>query len=293
MLETAQPSGGAATRQSAAQAEQYKVDLHSQVGLASRRASDGVDQVVEAERPVGGRPVAAEIRAREVVAPDGVRLHVREAGPETAPAILFIHGWSQSWLSWVRQLESELAERFRLVAFDLRGHGMSDEPHVPEAYTETRRWADDVDALITELELDRPILVGWSFGGYVTCDYIRAHGQGALAGLNLVDILVSPFVRKWVATRGPLDNSDLLRSVTLRSWSVRETPTRSPAAPPPPTSSTAAARAASRSTRESATCRSSRRRTASTASSANSPPPSSPGVERSRSMTTGYLPPHA
>jgi non-heme chloroperoxidase len=221
--------------------------------------------------------VAAEIRAREVVAPDGVRLHVREAGPETAPAILFIHGWSQSWMSWVRQLESELAERFRLVAFDLRGHGMSDEPRVPEAYTEARRWADDVDTLITELELDRPILVGWSFGGYVTCDYIRAHGQGALAGLNLVDwavmladtpteraltgdgfndyfegsisedlptsieamigfvdesyakpiskadrdlvlafnILVSPFVRKWMATRGALDNSDLLRSVKL------------------------------------------------------------------------------
>lgn len=221
--------------------------------------------------------MAAEIRAREVVAPDGVRLHVREAGPEMAPAILFIHGWSQSWLSWKGQFESELAERFRLVSFDLRGHGMSDEPREPEAYTEARRWADDVDALITGLDLDRPILVGWSFGGYVTCDYIRAHGQKALAGLNLVDwavmigdtpkeraltgdgfndyfegsisddlptsieamigfvdecyekpiskadrdlvlafnILVSPFVRKWVATRGALDNSDLLRSVTL------------------------------------------------------------------------------
>ena len=221
--------------------------------------------------------MATEIRVREIVAPDGVRLHVREAGPETAPAILFIHGWSQSWLSWLGQFESDLAERFRLVAFDLRGHGMSDEPREPEAYTEARRWADDVDTLITELSLDRPILVGWSFGGYVTCDYIRAHGQEAVAGLNLVDwavmigdtpkeraltgdgfndyfegsisddlptsieamigfvdecyekpiskadrdlvlafnILVSPFVRKWVATRGALDNSDLLRSVTL------------------------------------------------------------------------------
>ncbi|HEY0278267.1 MAG TPA: alpha/beta hydrolase [Solirubrobacterales bacterium] len=221
--------------------------------------------------------MAAEFRVKEVVAPDGVRLHVRETGPEDAPAILFIHGWSQSWLSWKGQFESELAERFRLVAFDLRGHGMSDEPRETEAYTEARRWADDVDALITGLELDRPILVGWSFGGYVTCDYLRAHGQAAVAALNLVDwavmigdtpkeraltgdgfndyfegsisddlptsieamigfvdecyekpiskadrdlvlafnILVSPFVRKWVATRGALDNSDLLRSVAL------------------------------------------------------------------------------
>jgi pimeloyl-ACP methyl ester carboxylesterase len=236
-----------------------------------------------------------DIRVREVVGPDGVRLHVRETGPADGPPILFIHGWSQSWLSWKRQMESELADEFRLVAFDLRGHGMSDEPREPDAYTEARRWADDVDALIGGLGLHRPILVGWSFGGYVTCDYIRAYGQDALAGLNLVDwavmigdtpkeraltgdgfndyfegsisddlptsiaamvgfvdecyakpisredrdlllafnILVSPFVRKWVATRGTLDNSELLRGVRLPvlvSQGDRDTITRRAAA---------------------------------------------------------------
>lgn len=218
-----------------------------------------------------------QIRAREVISADGVRLHVREAGPPSAPPILFIHGWSQSWLSWHRQMESQLSERFRLIAFDLRGHGMSDCPRQEQAYTQAQRWADDVAALIRELELRRPLLVGWSFGGYVTCDYIRAYGQSALGGLNLVswavmigdtpkeraltgsgfndhfegsisedlptsiaaitafvdechareisredrdlllcfNVIVPPFVRRATATRGALDNSELLSGLTL------------------------------------------------------------------------------
>ena len=58
----------------------------------------------------------------------GLRLHVREWGKEDAPSILFIHGWSQNHLCWKNQYESMLAEDFRLVALDLRGHGMSEAP---------------------------------------------------------------------------------------------------------------------------------------------------------------------
>jgi non-heme chloroperoxidase len=56
----------------------------------------------------------------------GLRLHVREWGKPHGPAILFIHGWSQNHLCWARQYESPLADEFRLVAYDLRGHGMSE-----------------------------------------------------------------------------------------------------------------------------------------------------------------------
>ena len=58
----------------------------------------------------------------------GLHLHVREWGPKNGPAILFIHGWSQNHLCWRRQWESPLADEFRLVAFDCRGHGMSQAP---------------------------------------------------------------------------------------------------------------------------------------------------------------------
>jgi pimeloyl-ACP methyl ester carboxylesterase len=58
--------------------------------------------------------------------------------------------FSQSNLSWSRQVKSDLAKEFRIVTFDLRGHGNSDKPLVPEAYRESRRWADDIDAIIKQ-----------------------------------------------------------------------------------------------------------------------------------------------
>jgi pimeloyl-ACP methyl ester carboxylesterase len=117
----------------------------------------------------------------------GLRLHVREWGKADGPPILFIHGWSQNHLCWVKQYESALAEEFRLVAFDLRGHGMSESPLGQDHYTDGKLWADDVASIIDELSLDRPVLVGWSYGPYVICDYIRAYGQDHIAAINVVE----------------------------------------------------------------------------------------------------------
>ena len=81
----------------------------------------------------------------------GLRLHVREWGDPAGPPILFIHGWSQNHLCWAPQYESALADEFRLIAFDLRGHGMSEAPLEPEHYTDGELWADDVAAIIDHL----------------------------------------------------------------------------------------------------------------------------------------------
>jgi non-heme chloroperoxidase len=120
------------------------------------------------------------------VAGGGLRLRVREWGRADGPPILFIHGLSQSHLCWARQYQSALAEEFRLVAYDLRGHGMSEAPLEPEHYTDGRLWADDVAAIIQQLRLDRPVLVGWSYGGPIICDYLRAHGQGRIGAIDFV-----------------------------------------------------------------------------------------------------------
>jgi non-heme chloroperoxidase len=117
----------------------------------------------------------------------GLRLHVREWGRADGPPILFIHGWSQNHLCWARQYESSLAEEFRLVAFDLRGHGMSAAPLEPEHYTDSSLWADDVAAIIDQLKLDRPVLVGWSYGAFVICDYVRVHGTDGIAAIEFVE----------------------------------------------------------------------------------------------------------
>jgi non-heme chloroperoxidase len=115
-----------------------------------------------------------------------LRLHVREWGRPEGPPILFLHGWSQNHLCWTHQYDSTMADEFRLVACDLRGHGMSEAPLEPEHYTDGQRWADDVAAIVDELHLDRPTLVGWSYGALVIGDFVRVHGQHNVGAINFV-----------------------------------------------------------------------------------------------------------
>jgi non-heme chloroperoxidase len=125
-----------------------------------------------------------------IVGGGGLKLHVREWGKQDAPAVLFIHGWSQNHLCWRKQYESTLADKFRLVAFDLRGHGLSEAPESPGAYTEPQLWADDIAAIVKQLNLRQPALVGWSYAGFVICDYLRAYGQDDISGVNFVGAAV-------------------------------------------------------------------------------------------------------
>jgi pimeloyl-ACP methyl ester carboxylesterase len=114
----------------------------------------------------------------------GVQLHVVETGNPKGRPILFLHGTSQCWLSWSRQLNSDLANDYRLLAMDLRGHGLSDKPR--DAYGESKAWADDVNAAIETLKLDHPVLSGSSYGPLVFLDYIRHYGEDRIAGIHLV-----------------------------------------------------------------------------------------------------------
>ena len=78
-------------------------------------------------------------------------------------------------------MDSDLAEDFRLVAIDLRGHGLSDKPQ--EGYTDSRLWAEDVHAVIEALKLDKPVLCGWSYGPLVILDYLRHCGEERVGGM--------------------------------------------------------------------------------------------------------------
>ena len=115
----------------------------------------------------------------------GTRLHVVETGNASGRPIVFVHGFSQCRLSWNRQLNSDLAYDHRLVAMDLRGHGLSERPG-EDGYGDSKMWADDVDAVIRALDLDHPILCGWSYGPLVILDYIRHYAEDSIAGVNFV-----------------------------------------------------------------------------------------------------------
>ena len=140
--------------------------------------------------PEAGAPIARH----EVRGGGGLRLHVREWGDRHGPSLLLVHGWSQSQLCWARQVEGRLAQGFRIVTFDIRGHGMSEKPPGADPYRDAGLWADDVAAVIDRLGLDRPVLVASSYGGFIATDFVRAYGEQAIAGINLVGgaVLLKP-----------------------------------------------------------------------------------------------------
>jgi non-heme chloroperoxidase len=149
--------------------------------------------------------------------PDGVSIAVQEWGYASGPEIVFIHGFSQSHLCWKKQIESELAESFRMITYDLRGHGDSDKPLEAAYYQESSRWAQELHSVIAEAHLRRPFLVGWSYGGRVVCDYLLIYGDDSIAGINFVGAMTKTS-SEWdspgrklisaMATAGPSENAE-------------------------------------------------------------------------------------
>jgi non-heme chloroperoxidase len=117
---------------------------------------------------------------------DDLWLEVREWGDPTGPELLLVPGVAQSYLSFVRQYSAPAFARFRVVSFDPRGHGLSDQPLGDAYYQDGRRWSGDVQAVIDALGLRRPVLAGWSLGGRIVRQYLVDHGDAALSGLAFI-----------------------------------------------------------------------------------------------------------
>jgi pimeloyl-ACP methyl ester carboxylesterase len=95
---------------------------------------------------------------------NGVRIHLAEAGPADAPAVLLLHGWPQHWYMW-REVIAALRGEFRLLAPDLRGFGWSEAPghgYEPETF------ALDQVGLLDALGLERAFVVGHDWGGFTS-----------------------------------------------------------------------------------------------------------------------------
>jgi pimeloyl-ACP methyl ester carboxylesterase len=116
----------------------------------------------------------------------GTKIAVYEYGDPTGPEILLVHGFSQSHLSWAKQYKSPALQKFRVLVIDLRGHGASEKPTNVESYNNSKVWADDVNAVIKAKNLRKPIIAGWSYGGFIISDYVREYGDGNLGGIVFV-----------------------------------------------------------------------------------------------------------
>ncbi|MDK9704295.1 MAG: alpha/beta hydrolase [Sulfuritalea sp.] len=110
---------------------------------------------------------------------NGIKLHCAAEGAADAPLMLFIHGFPEFWYAWKSQLE-EFGKDHRAVAFDLRGHNLSDKPEGVDAYR-VKPLLEDLRQLIEHLQAGKTdtscILVAHDWGGAIAWTFAAAYPQ--------------------------------------------------------------------------------------------------------------------
>ena len=109
-----------------------------------------------------------------VTTKDGVNIYYKDWGPKEAQPIVFHHGWPLSADDWDNQMLFFLAEGFRVIALDRRGHGRSDQ--VSEGH-DMDHYASDASAVVESLDLRNAVHVGHSTGGGQVARYVAKYGQ--------------------------------------------------------------------------------------------------------------------
>ncbi|MFD5921601.1 alpha/beta fold hydrolase [Kitasatospora sp. NPDC058201] len=124
----------------------------------------------------------------DVRSADGTRLHVEVYGQPGAPTVVLAHGWTCSTRFWAPVIH-RLADRYRVVAYDQRGHGRSEVPPSRVRYS-TRALAEDLSAVLdrTVPAGERAVLAGHSMGGMTV---MAAAGRPEVAERTAAAVLIS------------------------------------------------------------------------------------------------------
>lgn len=114
---------------------------------------------------------------------DGTRIFYKDWGPKTAQPIVFHHGWPLSADDWDNQMLFFLAEGYRVVAHDRRGHGRSDQT---DTGNDMDTYAADVVRLAAELDMKNAVHIGHSTGGGEVARYVARAEAGRVAKAVLI-----------------------------------------------------------------------------------------------------------
>jgi non-heme chloroperoxidase len=131
---------------------------------------------------------------------DGVAIYFKDWGPRDAQPIMFHHGWPLSSDDWENQMFFFLANGFRVVAHDRRGHGRSAQVGVGN---DMDHYAADASAVVEHLDLRNAVHIGHSTGGGEVARYVARYGQpqGRVAKAVLVSA-VPPLMVKTASNPG-------------------------------------------------------------------------------------------
>lgn len=145
---------------------------------------------------------------------NGVRFHLVEAGSAdgSRPLVLLLHGFPELWYGWRSQIGA-LAERFRVVAPDLRGYNLSAKPTSGYDY---ETLSSDVPALIRALGAERAHVVGHDWGGMVAWGAAIFHPEV----VDRLAILNAPHPGAYLRELGR-NPTQLLRSWYIALFQVR------------------------------------------------------------------------
>lgn len=139
-------------------------------------------------------------------------LHYWIRGPEDAPVVVLTHGASMDHRMFTDQREALLDAGYRVLAWDVRGHGLS-KPIGPRFSVSVV--VEDLVAILDQLEIDRVIPVGHSFGGYVSQELLFRHPErvAAIGIIGATDITHVPPTLEYAALK--------LSSYLFRVWPDR------------------------------------------------------------------------
>ncbi len=152
---------------------------------------------------------------------DGVRIHYIDEG-RGAPVIL-VHGFGSSADEhWVRTgMFERLARRWRAIAYDARGHGMSDRPHDPARYGLGNMRADAV-RLMEHLKIPRARMAGYSMGGRITLEVLMRDPQRlsavVLGGYGAAGQIAKPGQRHRIAAALLAEDPAVIEDVLARRF---------------------------------------------------------------------------
>lgn len=123
---------------------------------------------------------------------NGVRMHYEERGSGTA--MVWAHGLGGSWRGWERVMDF-FQDRYRVVAYDARGHGNSEKPARPEAYSQDIM-VEDMRGVMDALDINKAIVGGHSMGANVALNFALRYPERCI-GLVPVGIGSGSSDREW------------------------------------------------------------------------------------------------